>query len=110
VRQLLTESMLLALAGGGLGLLLAAWGTKLALRNLPSALPRANEIGLDVRVLLFTMGASLLCGILFGLVPALRTSKPNLHDTLKEGAGSERRNTGRREFLLFRKRLWLWCC
>jgi predicted permease len=85
VRQLLTESMLLALAGGGLGLLLAAWGTKLALRNLPSALPRANEIGLDVRVLLFTMGASLLCGILFGLVPALRTSTPNLHDTLKEG-------------------------
>ena len=85
VRQLLTESMLLAVAGGGLGLLLAAWGTKLALRNLPSALPRANEIGLDVRVLLFTMGASLLCGILFGLVPALRTSKPNLHDTLKEG-------------------------
>jgi predicted permease len=85
VCQLLTESMLLALAGGGLGLLLAAWGTKVALRNLPSALPRANEIGLDVRVLLFTMGTSLLCGILFGLVPALRTSKPNLHDTLKEG-------------------------
>jgi predicted permease len=85
VRQLLTESMLLALAGGGLGFLLAAWGTKVALRNLPSTLPRANEIGLDVRVLLFTMGASLLCGILFGLVPALRTSNPNLHDTLKEG-------------------------
>jgi len=84
VRQLLTESMLLALAGGGLGLLLAAWGTKLALRNLPSTLPRATEIGMDLRVLLFTMGASLLCGILFGLVPALRTSKPNLHDTLKE--------------------------
>jgi putative ABC transport system permease protein len=85
VRQLLTESMLLALAGGGLGLLLAAWGTKVGLRNLPSTLPRANEIGLDLRVLLFTMGASLLCGILFGLVPALRTSKPNLHDMLKEG-------------------------
>jgi len=85
VRQLLTESMLLALAGGGLGLLLAAWGTKVALRNLPSTLPRANEIGLDLGVLLFTMGASLLCGILFGLVPAFRTSKPNLHDTLKEG-------------------------
>src|SRR5258707_10383295 len=85
VRQLLTESMLLALAGGGLGLLLASWGTKLALQNLPATLPRANEIGLDVRVLLFTMGASLLCGILFGLVPALRNSTPNLHDTLKEG-------------------------
>jgi len=54
-----------------LGLLLASWGTKLALQNLPATLPRANEIGLDVRVLLFTMGASLLCGILFGLVPAL---------------------------------------
>jgi len=66
VRQLLTESMLLAVAGGGLGLLLAAWGTKLALRNLPSALPRANEIGLDVRVLLFTMAPRCSAGFCFG--------------------------------------------
>jgi predicted permease len=85
VRQLLTESLLLALAGGGLGLLLAAWGTRLALQHLPSGLPRADEVGLDWRVLLFTMVIALLCGILFGLVPALRISKPNLHDTLKEG-------------------------
>ena len=85
VRQLLTESMLLALAGGGLGLLLAAWGTKVALQHLPEGLPRASEIGLDFRVLLFTMGIVLLCGILFGLAPALRISKPNLQDTLKEG-------------------------
>jgi predicted permease len=85
VRQLLTESIVLALAGGGLGLLLAAWGTKVALQHLPAALPRATEVGLDVRVLLFTMGISLLCGILFGLAPALRTSKSNLQDTLKEG-------------------------
>jgi predicted permease len=85
VRQLLTESMLLALAGGGLGLLLAAWGTKVALQHLPSGLPRASEVGMDWKVLLFTAGIALLCGILFGLAPALRISKPNLQDTLKEG-------------------------
>jgi len=85
LRQLLTESMLLALAGGGLGLLLASWGTKAAMLHLPQGLPRADEIGLDTRVLLFTLGASLLCGVLFGLAPALKISKPNLQDTLKEG-------------------------
>jgi predicted permease len=85
VRQLLTESMLLALAGGGLGLLLAAWGTKVALQHLPSGLPRASEVGMDWKVLLFTAGIALFCGILFGLVPALRISKPNLQETLKEG-------------------------
>jgi len=85
VRQLLTESMLLALGGGGLGLFLAAWGTKAALQHLPSGLPRASEIGMDWKVLLFTAGIALLCGILFGMAPALRISKPNLQDTLKEG-------------------------
>jgi predicted permease len=85
VRQLLTESIVLALAGGGLGLLLAAWGTKVALQHLPSGMPRASEVGMDLRVLLFTTGIALLCGILFGLAPALRTSNSNLHDTLKEG-------------------------
>jgi predicted permease len=85
VRQLLTESIVLALAGGGLGLLLARWGTRVALQHLPAEMPRASEVGLDVRVLLFTMGISLLCGILFGLAPALRTSNSNLQDTLKEG-------------------------
>ncbi len=83
--QLLTESTLLSLAGGGLGLLLAAWGTKAALLRLPQGLPRASEIGLDARVLFFTLCASLLCGILFGLAPALKISRSNLHDTLKEG-------------------------
>jgi len=85
VRQLLTESMLLALAGGGFGLMLAAWGTTVALRHLPAGLPRASEVGMDWKVLVFTAGVVLLCGILFGLVPALRISKPNLQDTLKEG-------------------------
>jgi predicted permease len=86
VRQLLTESMLLALAGGGLGLMLAAWGTKVALQHLPSGLPRASEVGMDWKVWLFTAGIVLLCGILFGLVPALRISKPNLQNALKEGS------------------------
>jgi len=86
IRQLLTESMMLALAGGGFGLLIAAWGTKAALQSLPSGLPRASEVGMDWKVLLFTAGAVLFCGVLFGLVPALRISKPNLQDTLKEGS------------------------
>jgi predicted permease len=85
IRQLLTESVLLAVAGGALGLLLASWGTQAALAKLPTALPRASEIGIDARVLIFTAAVSLLAGILFGLAPALRTSRPDLHETLKEG-------------------------
>jgi predicted permease len=88
VRQLLTESIMLALAGGGLGLLLAAWGTRTALALLPAALPRAQEIGLDNRVLLFTTAISVIAGVLFGMVPALRTSRQDLHGTLKEGSRS----------------------
>jgi predicted permease len=85
VRQLLTESVLLAMAGGALGLVLAAWGTRAALGVLPTALPRAEEIGLDARVLMFTIGISLIAGILFGFAPALKTSHPDLNATLKEG-------------------------
>ena len=85
LRQLMTESILLALAGGGLGLLFAALGTRAALSVLPTALPRADEIGLDARVLLFTLGVSLLTGILAGLAPALKTAPQRLSETLKEG-------------------------
>ena len=85
VRQLLTESLLLAVAGGMLGLMLAAWGTRAALSVLPTALPRTEEIGLDIRVLFFTLAISLLAGILFGLVPALKMSPSRLQETLKEG-------------------------
>ena len=84
VRQLLTESVLLALAGGGLGIVLAAWGTQVALKVLPAALPRAAEIGIDAHVLIFTVAASVLAGVLFGLVPAFKISRPNLQETLKE--------------------------
>ena len=86
VRQLLTESTMLALAGGALGLLFASWGTRAAIVLAPAALPRAQEIGLDSRVLLFTFAISVIAGLLFGLVPALRTSRLDLHTTLKEGA------------------------
>ncbi|HEV2205588.1 MAG TPA: ABC transporter permease [Candidatus Acidoferrales bacterium] len=89
VRQLLTESILLAGCGGALGLLLAFWGTRAVLDALPAALPRANDVSLDSRVLLFTLAVSLLAGILFGLAPSLKTSRVDLHEILKEsGRGS----------------------
>jgi predicted permease len=85
VRQMLTESVLLAFTGGFIGLILAAWGTRAAIAILPQALPRAGNVGLDPRVLLFTLGVSVFAGILFGLAPALKTSQRNLTETLKEG-------------------------
>lgn len=85
LRQLLTESILLSMGGGALGLLVAAWGTRAAIRVLPQALPRSSEVGLDGHVLLFTLGVSIIAGILFGLAPALKSSQANLQETLKEG-------------------------
>jgi predicted permease len=85
VLQLLTECVLLALLGGAFGTLLAAWGTKAALKVLPEALPRANEIQLDARVLLFTLGASVFAGLLFGLVPAFKSARSDIQGTLREG-------------------------
>jgi predicted permease len=85
LRQSLTESTLLGLAGGAFGLLVAGWGTKLALGLLPTALPRAAEVKLDGRVLLFTFAISLLTGILAGLAPALKISRGRVSEALKEG-------------------------
>jgi putative ABC transport system permease protein len=85
IRQLLTESILLALVGGGIGLLLAVWGVDLLLALAPEDLPRVNNGALDARVLGFTILITLLTGIVFGLVPALQSSRPNLNETLKEG-------------------------
>ena len=93
LRQSLIESILLALAGGGLGLLVAVWGTRAALNVLPTGLPRADEVGLDARVLVFTAAISLLTGVLAGLAPALKTRHWRLSETLKEsgrGAGGGR--------------------
>jgi predicted permease len=85
VCQLLTESLLLGIVSGAVGLFLAAWGTHAALKLAPMALPRIDEIGLDFRVLAFTMLLSLLSGTLFGLVPAWKTSQADPQTALKEG-------------------------
>jgi len=85
IRQLLTECILLGVAGGGLGVLLASFGMRLALSALPQALPRVEQVRLDGRVLLFTLATSILSSVLFGLAPGLKTSRTNLQMTLKEG-------------------------
>jgi predicted permease len=89
VRQLLTESILLAGSGGALGLLLAYWGTKAILKGLPAALPRAGEVSIDSTVLFFTMALSLFAGMAFGLAPALKATRVNLQETMNQsGRGS----------------------
>jgi predicted permease len=85
IRQLLTESILLSGAGGVLGVALAAWTTPVMLKMLPDALPRVEEISLDLRVLLFALVVSLLCGMLFGLFPALRLSHATALSAVKDG-------------------------
>lgn len=84
IRQLLTESLLLAGLGGALGLLFAYWGTHIVLNSLPSAVPRASEVSMDSRVLIFTLGVSLFAGVFFGLAPALKTARVDLQEVLKE--------------------------
>jgi putative ABC transport system permease protein len=87
-RQLLTESMLLAFAGGALGLLLAVWGVELLVKFAPSGVPRLNEIELDARVLAFVSVATLLTGALFGLMPAWKSAQTDPNESLKEGGRS----------------------
>jgi predicted permease len=91
-RQLLTESVLLSLVGGILGLLIARWCIDFILYISPDAIPRSREISLDWRVLAFTIGVSFLTGILFGLVPAMQAGVVDVHETLKE---TGRGTTGR---------------
>jgi predicted permease len=85
VRQLLTESLLLATLGGALGLLVAMWGVALFASASPADIPRVGEIGLDARVVIFTVVVTLLTGVVFGLAPALQASKTDINETLKEG-------------------------
>jgi putative ABC transport system permease protein len=103
VRQLLTESLMLALAGGVLGLLLAWWGVRSVAALNPANLPRADEIGIAPPVLLFTLGISVLTGLLFGLAPAMHASAVDLHGMLKEGgrgSAGDRGGQGLRRMLV----------
>jgi putative ABC transport system permease protein len=85
IKQLLTESFLLAVIGGGLGLLLALWSRDLLVKFSPGDIPRLDEARLDARVLAFSLGVTLLTTLLCGLAPAWQVSKPDLVATLKEG-------------------------
>ena len=96
IRQLLTESALMGIAGGAFGLLIAKWGLGVLIALSPEDIPRLDQIGIDGRVLGFTLLISLATGFLFGVVPALQASKPDLNESLKESgrsstAGVERR-------------------
>jgi putative ABC transport system permease protein len=96
VRQLLTESVLLSVVSGLLGLALSIWLVKLLIAITPPDSPRTDEIGIDVRVFAFALGITVLAGLLFGLFPALQTSRPNLNEMLKDtgrrGSDSGSRN------------------
>jgi putative ABC transport system permease protein len=103
-RQLLVESLLLALIGGGAGLLLAVWGIDLIRRLQPANLPRVRELSVDWRVLIFTLLLTIFTAFVFGLVPAWQASKINLQSTLKENRlgsiGSWRRHYWRNALLV----------
>jgi len=92
VRQMLTESVMLSVLGGALGLLFAQWGIKLILYISPDAIPRWQEISMSWTVLGFTIGVSFLTGLLFGLLPALQAGEVDVNETLKE---TSRGNSGR---------------
>ncbi len=103
IRQLFTESALLALSGGVVGLLVAFWGLAAITKLLPTDFPRLNEIQIDWRVLGFTLAASMLTGILFGLVPALQVSRSDVQDAIREtarGASGSRRQSRFRQALI----------
>ncbi len=96
VRQLLTESLLLSLAGAVLGLLLALWWVDILLAISPGAVPRTAEISLDGRVLAFTLAVAFITGLVMGIVPALHASRPHLNEALKEGGRSSSAGGGNR--------------
>jgi putative ABC transport system permease protein len=96
VQQLLTESLVLAVAGGALGILLATWIVKLFVASRPVTIPRIDMVGVDGRVMAFAAALSILTGIVFGLVPALRASSPDLLSALKQTGRSGSTSPSRR--------------
>ena len=113
VRQLITESMVLALVAGAAGLLLAMWGSDALVALAPGNVPRLAETGIDGWVLAFTLGVSVAASLLFGLAPALQISRVDLNDALKQGAA---RAVRRRRRAACARRWWWrksrspWCC
>jgi putative ABC transport system permease protein len=85
IRQLLTESVLIGAIGGGLGVLLAVWGNDLVMSQIPEELPNWMDIKVDSGVVIFTGIIAVVTGLVFGLVPAIESSRPNLNETLKDG-------------------------
>jgi predicted permease len=103
IRQLFTESTILALAGGAFGLLIAFWGLAAITKLLPAEFPRLNEIQIDLRILGFTFAASMLTGILFGLAPALQISRSDIQEAIREtgrGTSGSRRQSRFRQALI----------
>ena len=96
IRQLLTESLLLAALGGIAGLLFAIWGADLLLSLSPAELPRAESISIDAKVLTFTLLASIATGLIFGLAPAVHASRPDLNESLKESGRNAAGSKGSR--------------
>jgi putative ABC transport system permease protein len=100
MRQLLTESVVLALAGGALGMLVATWTQQLLVSLAPENLPRLADVTLDWRIASFAFAATIVVGILFGLMPALQSSRPELNADLKDGGRSGTARTGMRNVMV----------
>jgi putative ABC transport system permease protein len=98
IRQLLTESLLLAFVGGLLGVLLASWGVQMLLKMAPEDLPRLSQIGIDGQALGWTALVSLLTGVLFGLAPAWQSTRLSLNEALKEGGRGMTESPGKRRW------------
>jgi predicted permease len=101
VRQLLTESVVLAVCGGVIGLALSIWGVRALVALAPQEIPRLSSVGIDGTVLIFTAALALLTGLAFGLVPALRAAASDPHDALKEGVRGSSAGGGRHAFRAF---------
>ncbi len=100
VRQLMTESVILSLAGGVLGLVIAMWGSRPILAALPLDMPGIKDAGVNFPVLLFTFGIALFVGILFGVLPAFRSSRTDLQSVIRQGGRGNLRGRNRAQSLL----------
>ena len=98
IGQLLTESLLLSLTGGAIGLLIAVWGNSLLVSLIPREVPRISDVGVDARILLFTLAISIVTGLIFGLIPAFQASRFDLNQSLKEGLRGVSAGVGQNRF------------